>query len=361
MELFFDLELMLGHQTKIKIIEAMKRVLIVLGLMALILRGMAQNQLPDMSFYIGFSALSNSLPNPGLLGGANYYRETIPNLPGMPTYTNRLEIFFYGSPGMPEDTWILEKQEDGSLSPVAKLTNQWTPLTLTLNRKQIHSLIEGNWYEEADFGDGNYYIGNLAPQYAFAQGPKATMIFPPAMGENTVDGYTAISPNNRTVKYVFDGSHCTDPFYLPMNYLWSGWSGDYASGVPIFTSTNIMAKHVFELGTYIISLQADDIIANGQPFYFYLQVITAGQAVDSLISGIQTTPIPKYKERVLINVLSSAKTLFNHGAMVWGCFELENYKNIVRSSHFGSNLTSYLLQPAQLITDALNFATTEDK
>jgi len=339
----------------------MRRILVFLGLMTLAMRAMAQSQIPDMPFFISFSPLSGSPPNSEMWGLANYYRVKLPPpVPNLPTYTNQLEVFIR-LPALPEDAWIEEKETDGSLAPVAEVTNLiedvygfYFQQLLTLTTNQIHSLIEGNWYAEVDFGESNY-LGNLAPQYGFANGPTAVMIFPPPQGMNIAGGYTVISPNNRTARFVFDGSHCTDPFYLPMQYFWTGWAGYLMQGAPVFTNTGILATNVFALGPYVICLEVNDSIANGKPLYFTLQVITAGQAVNSIISDIQSSTMPKNKMRLLTDVLSTAAGLFNHGQMARGCFELEVYKKLVSASHFNSAMTFYLSQPAQDILDAFSF------
>ncbi|HKW30160.1 MAG TPA: hypothetical protein VJT54_12555 [Verrucomicrobiae bacterium] len=337
----------------------MKRILVFLGLIIPALRGIAQSGTPDMPFFISFSGLSDSPSNSVLSGEAEYNRvkQPPPLVPIDSTYTNRLDVFIK-LPAPPEEAWILEKEADGSLSPVAPVTNLiedanyglYFQQAFSLTTNQIDSLIEGNWYAEVDFGDSNY-LGNLAPQYGFANGPKAVMVFPPVIGMNVPIGYTVISPNNRTARFVFDGSHCVDPFYLPMQYFWTGWAGYSGVGDPIFTDTGMKATNVFELGPYFIRLQVNDIIANGQPFYFSLQVITAGQAVDLLISDVQSSGIPEHNKRVLVRVLSTAAALFNHGDMLRGRTELEVYQKLVESLHLDSTLTYNLTQPAQDIID----------
>lgn len=339
----------------------MKRILLLLGLMTLVVRGSAQSGTPGMPFFISFSPLANSPSNSVLGGGANYRRimQFSEYIPPTQIYTNWLEVYI-NLPAPPEHAWILEKEQDGSLNQVFEVTNlfsyQLYPYQLyfdqfyTLTTNQIHSLVEGDWYAEVDFGDSNY-LGNLAPQYGFANGPKAVMVFPPPYGMNVANGYTVISPNNRTARFVFDGSHCVDPFYLPMQFFWNGWAGYDVSGTPIFADTGMYAAHVFTIGSYTISLQVNDIIANGQPFYFGLQVITAGQAVNSIISDLQSSGIPEYRKRVLTHVLSTASALFNQGDMIRGCVELEVYQKMVESLHLDSTLTYNLTQPAQDIID----------
>jgi hypothetical protein len=328
----------------------MKHVLVFLGLMTLAVRGIAQSQIPDMPFFISFLPLSGSPTNSEIWGLANYYRveQPPPYLPNYPTYTNRLEVFI-NLPAPPKGAWVLEQEEDGSFITVMELTNY---LTLTTN--QIHSLIEGNWYAEVDFGESNY-LGNLAPQYYAVNGPKVVMNFPPVIGDRVANGYTLISPNNHNAKFVFDGSHCEDPFYLPMQFFWTGWAGYVDAGTPVFTGKGMLETNVFELGPYLIRLQVNDSIVNGQPFYFYLSVITASEAVNLLISDIQNSVLTTNQRRIVIRVLSKAAVQFDKGHMAQGCSELEVYKILVKTLHFDSPLTHNLTQPAQDIISAFSF------
>jgi hypothetical protein len=342
----------------------MKQIVIFFGLMTLALSGIGQSIVdpPNMEFFINFSALSNSPPPPsGLSGEADYYQVTPLVYPGLPTYTNQVEVFI-GLPEPAEDAWLLEMEEDGSFTPVAELTDPYNngnyDQFVTLTTNQIHSLVEGKFYAEVDFGDSNY-LGNLAPQYAFANGPTAKVIFPAPIGQNTPIGYIAISPNNRTAKFVLDGSHCTDPFYLPMQLSWTGYAGYYdGSGYGgdtsaiVFTSTNTMVTNVFKLGYSTIFLQARDAVSVSWPYYFSLQVVTAGQAVNTFIPQMRSATMPDNTKQALTSILSNAASLFNQRRMFEGCVELAVYEQMVKASHFNSLEESFLLQPVQNIIDA---------
>ena len=338
----------------------MKHILVFIGLMTLVMPGIAQVTTPefDMEFFINFSGISNSPPYPGSYGVADYGRTQPPLLQNTPPRTNCLDISL-GLQATPDDAWILEKQADGSLSTVAEVTNlaevftDGYPALPPLTTNQVHSLIEGNWYVEVDFGDSSY-IGNLAPQYA--GGPHATVVIPEVMFPSVQNGYTVVTGSKGTAKFVLDGSACKDPYYLPMKYSWSLWEvyNGFALSIPIFPGTNMMETHVFAPGLYSIALQADDIIANGQPFYYNLRVATPGQASEAIIYNMQYWPTPKAQERVLTDILSLAASNFNKGNYGQGCFDLELFEFSVRASHLNSAMTSYLLQSAQAITDAVD-------
>ena len=324
-------------------------------------RGNAQSLQPvDMPFNIQFTPLGDSPPAAsGLLGYASYYRFKASLFSGLPAYTNDLEIQIL-LPTAPLATWIYEKQANGLFTPVVEVTNliddggglfSLNPL-FTLTTNQIHSLVAGNWFVGVDFGASNY-LGNIAPQYDFATGPKAMMVFPPLANGFISDTYQLIAPDNRKIKMVLDGSHCQDPFYLPMEYTWQGWAGYTMNGTPVFTATNMMATNVFAVGFYTIQLQANDVIHNGQPFYFYVVVQTAEQAVKGIIANLKKSAMPANKQALMIGVLTKAARAFKQGRMDFGVNTLKDFERLVKNLRFDSRSTAYFLKVAQDIIDAL--------
>jgi len=339
----------------------MKRLIVSLGLLVLALPGIAQvPYIVNMGFNISFSALSNSPPpDNSIFGSAEYSRLKLwspyGNQPPITYYTNDLDVYVQSTTPM-EDAWILERETDGSFTPVIEVTNSVPSVflgqSLTLTTNQVHSLIAGNWYVEVDF-DGSNYMGNLVPNYAYAIGPSPVVTIPPD-DQNIIWSATVISPNNRTAKVIFDASNSTDPFYLPMQYYWTIYTNMFFDPSAImFTNTGVVVTNVLEVGVYYIGLQVNDSIANGLPFEFVVQVVTPGQAVDSFISDyLQTSTVPNNKKRILINTLSIAAAFFNRGQMARGVAKLEEYKRMVRAFHFDSTERSTLLQPVQDILDA---------
>jgi hypothetical protein len=330
--------------------------------------GMAQQTGPipgmaDAEFYTNLQPISNSPPADLWVYAGYYYEKQWPPYPYPSSYTLTNDFDIYVPlPAPAEDGWILEKEEDGSLTPVLEVTNLIDDETLgyfieqsfTLTTNEIHSLIAGDWYLEVDF-DGSNYIGNLVPSFYFANGPTVVMKFPPVKGMVNPNGYTVISPNNRTAKVVLDGSLCTDPYYLPMQFFWAGYTNwPLDSSTLAFTDTNMIATNILTIGLYTVRLQVDDSVVNGWPFYFYVNVITAGQAIDSFVSDLRASTIPSNKKQILISMLSTSVTLFNRGQMAQGCAKLEEYKKLVKAFHLDSAETAWLLQPAQDILDAFN-------
>lgn len=335
----------------------MKRLIVFLGLTALALRGMAQVNgppqhdpfSPDMDFTITFSALSNSPPPSSVMvGNARYFRYFPTPFPPF-VITNRFELIF-GSPVPAEDAWILEEQGDGSFMLVTNLNQVGGPdvyylgQAWNLTTNQIYSLITSNWYVEVDFGDSNY-LANIAP--LGGQGPFIG--YPVIYGVHSLWGVYPISPNNRNAKVIFDGSNCSDEFYLPIQCVWTAQAAG-SSGA--FTVTNLMTTNTFSLGTHTVTLQLSDGVLTPPPIDVNFQVITAGQAVDWLIGALPVNGIPSKNRQVMVKILSTAAAQFKRGRMAQGCADLETYKRFVKASHLDSYITTQLLQPVQDIINA---------
>ncbi len=342
--------------------HGMRQLMILLGLIGFALRGSAQSLvLPDMGFLMTFSGASNSAAAFGLSGQANYFRlvPAPPYIPHFPTYTNRFDAFI-ASPVQPEAVWILEKTGDGSLALVGAATNIYPSeyygfviqQSFTLTTNQVHSLLQGNWYAEVDYGDSNF-VANIEPNYESARGPKAAIAFPPVFGNVIIqDSISVVSPNNRNIKYVLDGSHCADPFYLPIQCSWQGWPMDSFGDNLYFTNSGVLATNTFDIGSYIISLQASDVIASGEPFYFQLYVRTAGQVVRSMIGILQGAAVPAHQKKILNTVLAISATQFDQGHMAQGCAALELFKRLRGEFHLNKGVDYYSYE-AQFVIDAV--------
>jgi len=346
----------------------MKRLIIIMAMMSLALQGMAQTESPDASFYNTLQPISNSPPAHIIAYAEYYYRMPWPPYIPDRVYTNNLD-FYVPLPGTPKDVRILKKEENGSLKAVIEITNFTNDATgyflppsyylqpwLTLTINQVHSLMAGDWYLEVDY-DGSNYLGNLAPSFSFVPGPTAVMDFPPVPGNFSYTGYTVISTNNRTAEVILDGAHCTDPYYLPVRFHWTGTTGWHydPSAKFAFKDNGVTAKEVLGIGLYTVELQVNDKHVDGQPFYFYVTVVTPGEALDSYISVyLQGSGIVKGEMRALTDILTTSEIYFNRGEMAKGCAELEVYKSAMNAFHFDKTETSWLLPPIQDILNAFS-------
>ncbi len=342
----------------------MARILIILGLVTLAWRGQAQfNQAPDMQFYATFSPLTDSPDERAMWGLGSYYhiKKLVPDMPSSWS-TNDLDILIARMPAEPTDGWIVEKEQDGSLALIAELTNPYdntdtnNPLvegwtyqqSVTLTTNQIHKMISGDLYAEVDFGT-NSYLAELVPD--ITNGPTPVMVFPTPSQLEPFQGYTVISPDNRTAKFVFDGSHCIDPFYLPLRYQWTG----YTNGAnPAFTNTGVLATNVLKVGVYTVNLQVSDELASSWPYYFfYVDVITASQALAPLEGTLEHSGLSNARRNILLHLLTTAMVQFNQGRMAMGYSTLAAYINRVQLFRLDNATTLALTQTAQQVINAV--------
>ena len=225
----------------------------------------------------------------------------------------------------------------------------------TLTPNQIRSLALGNWYVAMTL-DGTNYLGQLAPQYATAEGPIGRPIFDsPIFATNYLIGneYYVLSKDGHSARMLLNGFASIDRFYLPMTYAWSVRTADNAAKL-VFTSTGLEAKMNVPVGSYILTLQADDAIATGIHSGFYLNVITANQAV-SFIGIVLSDCNPPTAQSVSLNrVLSAAAADFDRGWTLRGCVETSKYLTLVKKYQFDQETTSYLSMYAQRILDTYN-------
>jgi hypothetical protein len=331
----------------------------------LAVKGFSQNlnDPPNLSFSVNFLPLPGSPDDPYISGGADYYRTKAIPFGSSNIFTNWLEFGMTLS-AAPLDSWIVERQLDGSFAPVVQITNliddsggsgafflRPAPLTLTTN--QIYSLIASNWYFTVDFGDSNY-LGNLTPMYNFAHGPAAVANFS-VFDTSLPNTYVVIATNNRDGQAVFDGSNCTDPFYFPMQYEWAGWAGwaAYDTGAdPVATGSGIRSTNVFATGTYVIQLQVSDKIASGSPAFFSLNVMTGGQAVNSIVSNLQYLNLPSHQKQRLMQLLSDAAAEFDGNRPRPACARLKLFAGQINAMHISPSIASIYSTKAQYIINA---------
>jgi hypothetical protein len=248
--------------------------------------------------------------------------------------------------------WLLQYEADGSFTTITNLilsgdsSGYYLSQTWDLTTNQIHQLVAGNWYAEVDFGNSNC-IGDLTPRGW--QGPFVG--FPDAYGAHSLWNYYAISPNNRTAEVVFDGSHCQDEFYLPIQCVWTAQAAGTAKPLVI---TNLLTTNTFGLGFQTGTLQMSDGVVSASPVDVYFQVITAGQAVDMAIAALPINGVSLNQRNVLVRILLTAAAEFKRGQMTQGCCQLAAFEQFVAAAHLSKDITAQLLRPAQDILGVFN-------
>lgn len=337
----------------------MKRIIFSLVFLALIFAGRSQDLNMDMSFYIRSQTGTEESPGWVFWGAANYYREKhLPPYFPISVLTNYLSVnLAFSTP--PVDVWIVEKQADDSLVPVCQITNiinepdygcyGWRELTLTTN--QIHSLVFSNWYVVADFGDSNF-VANLEPIHLFVHGPTAKIVTPPVYEMWTVPYYRALSLNNRDAVVTFDGSPSTDPYYLPIEFSWTVWDGVLIDAPLLFTNSQVSFTRTLKVGSYLVRLDASDEITAGMPLVFGLDVKTAGQEVNTILSNLQNVVLPPKEKQLLIRVMSLAAVQFDRGHMKTGCDLLGVFQKLVKKAQLYTASNDYYVNSTQFIIDA---------
>src|ERR1700733_9483258 len=167
-----------------------KTFLLILVLLALRPMAMAQGALKPLQpiqagnlvLNLNFSPLPGSPGTNQPSGTANYYYLYFDN------QGNSFSVSLSLGPNPATDGWLLQKNNDGSYTPVMELTNEdrsysyrlstnsFLPLFIPvatnylfaqswqLTMEQVHALVAGKWYAEVSYGDDEY-IANLSPTY----------------------------------------------------------------------------------------------------------------------------------------------------------------------------------------------------
>lgn len=330
----------------------MKRRSLFFCLAVLLLMQISQGS--DLYFNLSFSPLSNSPPAPDSLAGyANYFnhRDWI----SRPPTTNDAVVVYVQLPAWAQG-WIMTLQDDASLTPVVELTNEfqdaftniWFNQAIPLTTNQIQDLISGRWYIEVDFGDSNY-ISNLTPDFSTAGGPRLAVGFFPQYNFFRFF-WGAIATNNHAATIVFNGSLSTDPFYIPLQFLW-GRSDDNSNYVA-FAATP-MATNSFPLGLHYVSVQATDGITTNGINGIAFEVITPADAVVALRSAVLQSNLRLFQRNYLSDTLSAAASAFDRGNMALGVKYLQSFQNQIRLFRIPTTTSTSFLRASQTIIDLM--------
>ena len=313
---------------------------------------------PDMGFNVSFTPLNGESSNVVWYALCRYDRAIrVPSyIPGAPIYTNDLEVNILFAT-LPESVWIVEKAAHGSFKTIAKITNgvngdnnNFVDQRFTLTEKQVHNLINGDWYLEADYAD-NIFIGQLEPQYDIALGPTSVIqIESPFFEHFNSSGYLVIAKDNQKAVVVFNGFQSTDPFYLPMHFHWVGLQNSDL----IFTNHGAKISQTFQLGGYNIIVYANNPFARGQQSNVYLGVITASQAVSDIVLVIPYLSVSDQQLKKLNDTLSSASKYFDSRNMALGCIEMSIFIRQLRATHVNNDTAAWTLQAAQRIIQSVS-------
>jgi hypothetical protein len=347
-----------------------------------------QLQIPDsLQLNITFSALPNSPGTNQLSGNAGYFKNGW-NYDAHAPATNVFSVVINLGTNQATAGWILQMENDG-FSPVMQLTNEiynsvaipiipgstvgtsdvigtfpgsgaglispnYYSQSWQLTPNQIQNLLAGKWYAKVDYGDDEY-IGNLTPVPSSVWPPKAVIsvspmtILPTGIGSfpGQVTTSVVVAPNNnQPATVVFDGSESTDPYYLPLQFLWQ-------DGIN-FSATIATTTNEFQRGSHQISLEVNDGY-NSDTAFFALEVVLPGEAVTKLTLMVQQSNLNKARKSFFALILSQARNSFDRNDTVSGVNQLKMFQNQVRLQIMRTNneTVNWLIEGAQEIIDAV--------
>jgi hypothetical protein len=264
---------------------------------------------PDLTLNINFTAISNSPANYLPSGTASYFYK-----PFFGSTTNTLDVAINTVTNQSSEGWILQMENDGSLTRVVEFTNEITGIlispflpinykysqSLQLTVEQIQNLLAGRWYAQVDFGSYKY-MGNLVPSSIHL--PQPVIAVSPLSDFSNKGGNVVIAANNQTAKVVLDGSESNNPFYLPLQFVWM-------DGSDLLGATTI-TTNILEVGTHQIILKMNSIssvLSYSTESSVTLEIITSGEAVGIVISMIDQSNLANTKKRLLTKTLLAAVT-----------------------------------------------------
>ncbi len=156
-----------------------------------------------------------------------------------------------------------------------------------------------------------------------------------------------VSPNNSNAPVVLDASLSSDADNDPLQFAWMEEAVTIAAGA--------RATNELEVGTHSITLVADDGKASSTDTATF-EVITAGDAVDSISTRLDNSALPSSVRRPLIETLRGAEAAFDAGNFELGTKRLQVFQDKVQSrvTPADPDLGTLLINAAQAIIDAVN-------
>ncbi|HXI52168.1 MAG TPA: immunoglobulin domain-containing protein, partial [Candidatus Saccharimonadales bacterium] len=155
-----------------------------------------------------------------------------------------------------------------------------------------------------------------------------------------------ISPNNSNALVVLDASASSDAEHDPLQF---GWMGD-----GVLVATGVVATNEFDLGVHDLVLVVDDGRATGTAQVEF-EVISAGDAVELIVSKLQSSTLPGWIRRPLVATLTVAAATFDAGNFDIGVHHLRTFQNKVRNrvQPVDPDLAALLTNAAQAIIEAV--------
>ena len=182
--------------------------------------------------------------------------------------------------------------------------------------------------------------------FNYAQDLKVTPPNIPPIADASATPSLVISPNGTDATVVLDGSRSSDPDGDPLEYLWfTVFNGQPST----LLATGVVAVAQLPVGVQPIVLVVDDGLAIATNV-IAVEVITTGQAVERLISQVQSAwP----RSQPLIASLSAALRSIERGNLVSAINQLQAFQNKIGAQVARSEpaLAAAFIQAAQEIIE----------
>ena len=155
--------------------------------------------------------------------------------------------------------------------------------------------------------------------------PDARFQVSPLFTADDLEHLTVIAANGSNACVVLDGSLSSDPDGDALTFAW------FLDGNPIPVATGVMAGVCIEVGLHDVTMVATDSAgANGSSTQA-IDVITAAEAVDLLITAVNEADLDRKNKRPFLATLKAVQASFDRGQSGAAVNQLGAFQNKVRA------------------------------
>jgi hypothetical protein len=155
--------------------------------------------------------------------------------------------------------------------------------------------------------------------------PDARFQVSPLFAADGLEHLTVISVNGSNACVVLDGSLSSDPDGDALTFAW------LLDGMPNLIATGAVTTACIELGLHEVTLVATDSGGASGTSTQQIEVITAGESVDLLISAVNESDVERKTKRPFLATLKAAQASFDRGQIGAAVNQLGAFKNKVRA------------------------------